>query len=333
MATPVLADLRAACPQAEITVMCRSPVCDLLTEDPHIDELFCFRHASLFSRREERRNIIEKLRKGKYDAGILLTHSFSSAWWFWIGNVKQRVGYRSSGRRVLLTHPLHFPAQLNQQHLVLTYKNLLKPFGISVSNTAPRLYLRDKEVIEAKEFLKEYHVPSEAVIVGMNPGATYGSAKCWLPERFREVAKRLLEDPAVVVLFFGDASTAPLVQELCQNFSSRVIPLAGKTSLRQLAALLSLCRLLLTNDSGPMHVADALGVPTIALFGSTSEIVTGPYCCGKVIHKHVQCSPCYQRVCPIDFRCMNQITSDEVYQAVRQELYGAKSNLVTLGSS
>ena len=116
MATPVLLDLRKAYPKARITAMCRTPLCDLLREDPEIDELFCFSKGSGFGRRSEKRNIIEKLRKGKYDLGILLTHSLSSAWWFWLGRVAKRLGYDCNGRKLLLTKSLPLPSNIQNQH-------------------------------------------------------------------------------------------------------------------------------------------------------------------------------------------------------------------------
>lgn len=327
MATPVLSDLRKAYPDAHITAMCRYPLCDLLKEDPEIDELFCFSKTSGLGRRVEKRNIIEKLRKGKYDLGVLLTHSFSSAWWFWQGKVENRLGYECNGRKLLLTHSVPLPENIQNQHLVVTYKMLLQNLGIPISDTAPRLFLAEKELEEARTLLRRFGVAKNGIVVGINPGATYGSAKCWLPERFREVTQRLLQDKDIYVVYFGDSNTASLVGEIGQGLSSRVINLAGLTSLRQLACLIRLCDVLLTNDSGPMHIADALGTPIVALFGSTSEVVTGPYHRGTVIHKHVECSPCYQRTCPIDFRCMKKIEADEVYEEISRILREKRSKL------
>jgi heptosyltransferase-2 len=327
MATPILTDLRKAYPDAHITAMCRRPICDLLREDTDINELFCFSKASGFGRRSERRDIIEKLRKGHYDLGILLTHSFSSAWWFWQGKVERRLGYSLNMRRFLLSDPVPVPKKLDQQHLVTTYKMLLQSLGIPLSDTRPRLFLAEKEIEEARALLMKWGVAKKSGVVGINPGATYGSAKCWLPERFREVTKRLLEDPELFVIYFGDQSTTQLVKEICQGLSPRVINLAGLTSIRELASLIHLCDVLLTNDSGPMHIGAALGTPVVALFGSTNETVTGPYMTGKVIHKHVECSPCYQRKCPIDFRCMKKIEADEVYSEIMQVLKSKKSKL------
>lgn len=327
MATPILSDLRRTYPKAYITAMCRSPICELLKENPEINELFCFSKASGFGRRIERRNIIEKLRKGNYDLGILLTHSFSSAWWFWLGKVKNRLGYECNGRKFLLTHSLPFPQNIQTQHLVVTYKMLLGLLGIPISDTPPHLYLTPKEIHAARVLLRQQGIPDGALVVGINPGASYGSAKCWLPERFREVTERLLCDKDVYVVYFGDQTSASLVKEICQGLSSRVINLAGMTSLRELASVISNCDVLLTNDSGPMHIADAIGTPIVALFGSTSEVVTGPYRSGTLIHKHVPCSPCYQRTCPIDFRCMKQIEADEVYEAINKILSAKRSKL------
>ena len=324
MATPILTDVRKQFPSAHITAMCRTPMCDLLKEDLDIDELFCFSKSNGFGRRSEKRDVIEKIRKGNYDLGILLTNWFSSAWLFWRGHVKRRLGFQGNGRGILLTDKVPFPANLKEQHLVLTYKNLLEPLGIPLSATKPRLFLTEKELEEAKVLLEQRGVSSRSKLVGINPGAAYGSAKCWLPERFREVAEKLLQQ-GIQVVFFGDQTTAPLVKDICQGLPPSVINLAGVTSIRQLASLIKLCDAFLTNDSGPMHIAAAVGTPLVALYGSTSEIVTGPYQTGTVIHKHVDCSPCYKRVCPIDFRCMKRIETDEVYDTLMKTLNSPKN--------
>ena len=157
MATPIISDLRKAYPNARITAMCRAPICDLLREDPEVDELFCFSKTSSFSRRSDKKNIIEKLRHGKYDLGVLLTHSLSSAWWFWQGGVKTKLGYDCNGRRFLLSEQVPLPENIERQHLVVTYKMLLEPLGISLSDTPPRLFLSDKEVEMAQEvYLKVF---------------------------------------------------------------------------------------------------------------------------------------------------------------------------------
>ena len=321
MATPVLEDVRRHWPNAEITAMCQSNVAGLLKEDPNIDEVFSFQRPNRWLHRIHQKDIIDPIRMGKYDLGILLTNSLSSAWWFWRGNVKKILGYQANVRKRLLCKRPPFPQNIEKQHLVITYKNLLESLGIPLSNTAPHLYVSKEEEDTAKELLRNYGITDKHHLIGINPGAAFGTAKCWLPERFKQVTEKLLEDPNVRILYFGDRIGAPLVNEICADMPETVIDLAGKTNLRELMALIKECNVFLTNDSGPMHIAAALGTPLVALFGSTSDIKTGPYNLkGKVIHKHVECSPCYKRVCPIDFRCMKRIEVDEVTQAIRQTL-------------
>lgn len=322
MATPVLKDLRVKFPEAKITAMCQSKIALLLRDDPNIDELYSFNRPSGWVHGvHETSELISTIHHGNYDLGVLLTNSFSSAWWFWRGNVKNRLGYADHFRSCFLTKAVPYPATISKQHLVITYKMLLEPLGIPVSDTAPQLYISPEEFENARELLMRDGVnPLEHTIIGINPGAAYGSAKCWLPERFVEVSKTLLEDPKVRLLFFGDPAGSSLVRSICDQLPDRVINFAGRTSLRELLALMLHCNAFLTNDSGPMHVASALGIPLVALFGSTSDVKTGPYKNGFVIHKHVECSPCYQRECPIDFRCMTRIESDEVVNAIKKQL-------------
>jgi heptosyltransferase II len=318
MATPILSALRQHWPEAALTAMCQSGIAALLENNPHLTEIYRFKKPSGWIHRSQQLDIIENLRHGEYDLGILLTNSFSSAWWFWRGCVAQRVGFKTHYRSFLLSRAVPLPDQIESQHQVLTYKALLESLGIPISDSGLELFVSEQEKQEAASLLASLEIPDRFKIVGINPGAAYGSAKCWMPDRFRTLTEKLLEDPGVSVLYFGDQAGAPLVGQICQGLGKRVINLAGKTSLRELMALFLYCSVVLTNDSGPMHIASALRVPLVALFGSTSSVKTGPYNGGIVIHKQVACSPCYKRECPIDFRCMKQIQVDEVYQALKK---------------
>lgn len=320
MATPVLAALKEKYPDASLTVMCQKPLGDLLEKDPHVDEIFSFQKPSTFWRRLSNRSIISKLRQGKYDLGVLLTNSFSSAWLFWRGKVKNRLGFIGDGRSFFLNQAAPFPELRKNQHLVKTYLELLKPLGIEGSSEKTALYLDEEEETKAHQFLDRFGVGKNDRLVGVNPGAAYGSAKCWLPDRFADVAKQMLQKiPNSYVLFFGDAGSKNLVSSMC--FGPRCINLAGSTNLRELMALIKICTVFLTNDSGPMHMASALGTDLVALFGSTDAIVTGPIK-GKVIFKNATCAPCFKRVCPIDFRCMKKIEVDEVKDALMEYVNG-----------
>lgn len=321
MATPILADLKTAFPDARLTVMCRSPLADLLNGNSYIDELLPFNKLCFSRAHSETKALLETLRHRKYDLGVLLTNSFSSAWGFWRGNVKRRVGFKKDLRSFFLTDPVALPKNIASQHLVLTYKQLLAPLRIPLSTTPPQLFLAEQTMSDARLLLKQQGIDLSLPLIGINPGAAYGTAKCWPPERFREVTEKLLKETKASILYFGDPSGSSLVEAICSGLPKRVINLAGKTSLCTLSALIKCCTVLLTNDSGPMHIASAVGTPLVALFGSTNEKATGPYLHGKVIHKHAPCSPCYQRICPIDFRCMKQIEVEEVLKAVLESLH------------
>jgi heptosyltransferase II len=297
MATPLLRDLKDRFPKAILTAMCSYPI---LSKDPSIDKIITSR---------------AQLRDGAYDLGILTTNSFSSAWQFFQGRVENRIGFKNELRSPLLTISLPFPEKRKEQHLVKTYKALLDPLNIPESSTKPQLYVDAEEINSVCE---QYNLQKGEPLIGINPTAAFGPAKCWLPERFRELAKRLAEDAKV--LFFGSGESVELVKEMCHGLPPNVINLAGATSLRELLAITSLCDLFITNDSGPMHIADAFGIPLVAIFGSTSPIATGPYNTNEVLQKKVSCAPCFKRECPIDFRCMKRITVDDVYNEARRKL-------------
>lgn len=312
MATPVIEEVRRFFPEAEITLMCQGIIGDLFLEDPRADSLFRFKKISGWIHQKERKRIIDPLKKGAFDLGILLTNSLSSAWWFYRGGVKERLGFSTHMRSFLLKPSVRLPKNVENQHLVKTYKELLIPLGITPTDSTPTLFLSPEEELKAENILQKFSTPGSKWI-GINPGAAFGSAKCWLPDRFRALIEKILAETPHRVVCFGDQAGAPLVKEITEGLGERVLNMAGRTTIRELMALIKAVDVFLTNDSGPMHIAAALKVPLLALFGSTSDVKTGPYMWGEVIHKHTFCSPCYKRVCPIDFQCMKKIEVDEVY--------------------
>jgi heptosyltransferase-2 len=158
-------------------------------------------------------------------------------------------------------------------------------------------------------------------VIGLNPGAFYGSAKRWFSERYAQVADTLLERHDARIIIFGSPGERAIADEVARRMKHRGIVLAGRTTLGQLMGLISQCSLLITNDSGPMHLAAALGIPQLAIFGSTSEVATGPLDGRAEVIKHpVDCSPCFLRECPIDFRCMTRISVDRVVAAAEEKL-------------
>ena len=203
--------------------------------------------------------------------------------------------------------------------------HLAAALGANPEPLPPQLFVTPEETKDTgnKFGLEKVTAP----IFGLNPGAEYGPAKRWPVEKFIAAAKEIQQRTHCAWLIFGgksDASTANQIESAIRNPQSAIINLAGKTSLRELMTLLKLCRVLLTNDTGPMHVAAALGPPVVAPFGSTSPELTGPGLPGDPRHRLLKsdapCSPCFLRECPIDFRCLNGVSAERVVEAVLQAI-------------
>src|ERR1019366_2838658 len=207
-------------------------------------------------------------------------------------------------------------------HQIHEYLHLVAALGANPEPLAPQLYvtLEEIETVRKKFRLENISQP----IYGLNPGAEYGPAKRWPVEKFIAAAKEIQQRTNCTWLLFGGKNDQPLTAQIESAIGNRqsAANLAGQTSLRDLMSLLKLCRVLLTNDTGPMHVAAALGTPVVVPFGSTSPELTGPGLPGDprpfLLKSDAPCSPCFLRECPIDFRCMNGISVERVVEAVLQ---------------
>jgi heptosyltransferase-2 len=206
----------------------------------------------------------------------------------------------------------------NTRHQVHRYLDLISYLGGNRDLVQPRIWVAPGEIPALTKFLREDSRP----FCGINAGAEFGPAKRWLPERFAEAALRIGEEYPCRWLIFGSQADQPIAAAIEQRLRAalpgreEVVNVAGQTSLLELCELIKFCRLLLTNDTGPMHLAYALGTPLVAVFGSTSPELTGPIGPhNAIVRAHVECTPCFQRVCPIDFRCMSSITTDQVVSA------------------
>lgn len=315
MATAVLSDIKRVFPYVKLTVLARENVSGLLKNDTDINCLFCLKKQNIFFRNKANKQVIEELKKTNFDYGILLTNSFSSAYLFYKANIKNIIGYKNDFRSFFIEHSPD-PLKINA-HQIIKYKNLLAPLGIAVSDTRPRLFLDIKEIDKAKDILYGNGFNDTRRLIGISPFAKYGRAKCWPADRFRQAAEILANDKKNFIVFTGDNYSRTLVDDICGGLPKNVISLAGKTNLRELACVIKLCSLFLTNDSGPMHIASALDIPLLALFGSTSSALTGPYNeKAVIINKKAECSPCFKRRCSRDFKCMNQIAVDEVLNKI-----------------
>ncbi len=228
--------------------------------------------------------------------------------------IPYRIGYATDGRKWLLTHSLNRPPTLKRIHQTQYYLNLIKVFGFQDDHFDLYLRLEDGIRNRAQELLETSGVGSSTPLVGINPSAAYGPAKQWLPERYAQLADRIHQSSGAQILLLGGPEDGLLGRQIAQMMRHAPVNLAGKTRLKEALALIERCRLLITNDSGLMHVAAALKVPLVAIFGSTDSRATGPLSPqSRVISVPVDCSPCLQSECPEGhLNCMDRIDVETV---------------------
>jgi heptosyltransferase-2 len=258
--------------------------------------------------------------RGAFDLGVLFPNSFASAWALYRAGVPERWGYATDGRKLLLTRSARVSARVRGESEVYYYRAMLQGVGLSVT-AAPDVSLvaRDEWRERAAALLG-----GPGAWVGLNPGASFGTAKRWHPVRFAAVADRLAARHDLRPVVLGSAAERPVAEALAAAMRAPVLNLCGRTSLGELMGVLSHLRLLLTNDSGPMHLAAALGTPLVAVFGSTDWRETAPFTDrAAVVRRTVYCSPCKLRECPIDHRCMTRVGIDEVAAAAERMLEAA----------
>ena len=321
LTTPALAALRAGFPQAKIAVLVKPAIAELLAGHPAVDEIVLNRDPGPHTGLGGKLSLARQLSRGRYDLAVLFQNAFEAAAITALAGIPNRYGYATDGRSFLLTHRVPLTPKIRRKHQVEYYLELLRPLGIPVVPTAPMLRTTLGEDAAVVEQLHAFGVKPDQVVIGLNPGSVYGSAKRWLPERFAQAADRLAADHGACVLIFGGRGEEELGHAIAGMMTAPTIVLSGYTTVRQLMALIKRCRLFITNDTGPMHIAAAFGVPLVAIFGPTNPATTSPYGPGHELVRHpVECSPCLLRECPIDHRCMQGIGVDMVHAAAVRQL-------------
>jgi len=314
MALPAIADLRRAFPEARLAVAARASVAAMFDLAAGIDQVITL---------EWNDSDVRRLREAGCDTAVLLPNSFASAWLVWRARVMQRWGYAGELRSWLLTRAVRKPTE--SLHQGAYYQALVRALGVSNGPMEAVLTAREADVAEARTLLTAGGWDGRRRLVAVAPGAAYGTAKQWLPEHFIALVGELVgTDGATCVLVGGkgsDAATTAQVREAQPpHVRDHVIDVAGATSLHLLAGVLSLADACVSNDSGAMHVAAALGVPVVAIFGPTNEHETAPLARAsrpaRVLTQAVECRPCMLRECPIDHRCMARVQPRDVRQAV-----------------
>ena len=314
MSLPAIRALHQVFPHAVVVMVARPWVADLYSREDSIDRIILYpAQKGLGAKRE----FAARLREERFDAAILLQNAFDAALLAWLAGIPERIGYNRDARGLLLTRAIPVPEPGDiPRHERFYYLELLRRAGL-IERFPPCDAIRLEGIDAARrggaEYLAALGISRPAI--GISPGAAYGNAKRWFPERFAAVARAF---PSASILLFGSVSE----RELCQSVAAQIPNahnLAGQTTLRDFIDLAAACRLFLTNDSGAMHVSSALGVPTVAIFGATDDTTTGPTGpMARVVRAHAECSPCLLRECPIDHRCMTAITAEMATAAALQ---------------
>jgi heptosyltransferase-2 len=322
MALPAMAAVRAAYPGAHIAVGAVPSIAPLFAETTSAaqDSVIVLQdHAAE----------ITALRAGEFDATLLLPNSFRAAWSAYRAAISERWGYSAAGRRALLTRAVRRPRR--RVHQSEYYLELVEGLGIARRSTSPHVAVGPATLARADSLLAEHGVVPGTICVGFAPGAAYGHAKRWPPRMVAETITRLTRDHGVRCVLFGAGGDRDSGREIESSLPPGVgvVNLITRTDLRVLAGAISRCAAFVSNDSGAMHLAAALAVPVIAIFGPTDERATAPVGgedpSGAVIQPDVLlqpvfCRPCMLRECPIDHRCMKRVTVDMVVSAVARRL-------------
>jgi heptosyltransferase II len=318
MSLPAIRALHARFPEAEIAVLARPWVADLYARETAVHRVIPYDAKPGFRGLARKLRAARALRPEKFECAILLQNAFEAAAIVWLAGIPRRVGYDRDGRGALLTDaiPVPQPGEI-PRHERFYYLEMLRRAGLIAKETESsevRLEGAGAAASKGAERFAQYELAPP--VIGLSPGAAYGTAKRWLPERFAEAAVEVARSQRGSVALFGSASERELCETVAQGIRAGGIVagnLAGQTTLREFIELAAACCVFLTNDSGAMHIASALGVPTVAVFGATDDSTTGPTGrLARVVREPVECSPCLLRECPIDHRCMTRVAAGRV---------------------
>jgi heptosyltransferase-2 len=316
MSLPAIRALRTRFSEAQITVLARPWVAALYEGESSIDRVIPLMARSGLRDWAAKWNLGRRLSREKFDLAVLLPNSFESAAIVWLARARRRIGYARDGRSALLTDaiPAPSPGEI-PRHERYYYLELLRRAGLIEAIPEVNEILLDG--------LDESRMRGEALfagrgialpVIGVNPGAAYGSAKRWLADRFAASARELAGRNRASIAIFGSAGERDLCAEVAKACGGE--NLAGATTLREFIDMSAACRLILANDSGAMHIAAAVGVPCVTVFGPTDETATGPTGpTARIIREPVDCAPCRLRECPIDHRCMTRVGVERVVSA------------------
>ena len=315
---PALGALDRRFPGAEIVILGRPWVAGLFGGQRGVDRILAYESAGAHRGLSGRWALGRQLRREGFDLALLFPNSWDAALVPWLAGIPVRVGYPTDGRRPLLTHPVTEAPGAAERHQVFRYLALAEALG-GAGEPTPRLAVTHQAGEEADRLLAAHGVEATAACIAVNPGSVYGSAKRWPAERFADAADRLAARWQARVLLIGSGREAGVLDAVAAFMREPAVQLGGRTDIAVLPGLLRRARLLLTNDTGAMHVAAAVGTPVLAIVGPTDAAATEPLgrrC--RYVRTPVPCSPCLLRECPIDHRCMTGVGVEQVVDAAEE---------------
>jgi len=327
MALPTVADLRRHAAAGRLVVAARPGVAELFHVVPGVDEVVTVPGARGAARWGALEANVRAVQQIEADVAVLLPNSLQSAVVARRAGIPERWGYRRNLRGWLLTRAV--PRPRGTVHQVDYYRHLVAALDIENGPRTPRLEAPTDAVDAARAILTDHGWTPGVQLLGLAPGAAYGGAKRWLPDRFATVADRLGRSHGAVSVFVGSEADGPAAWAIEAELDKigrtggrpATINLVGRTDLPQLMGVLALCAAFVSNDSGAMHLAAALGVPVVALFGPTDDRATAPVAArATVLTSTAWCRPCLLRECPLDHRCMTGIDADTVIRAAGELL-------------
>jgi len=318
--TPMISALSEGFPNATLSIVCKPHLKSLWQYNPYTNEIIVcdLKHdyKDIFSYFRLSREI----KKKEFDLAIILPHFFQAGLVYLLAGIPNRVGYTFRHRGLLFTIAIEPGKDHRKKHMVENYLDIVRVFGIEPKSRDYCLIIPDDKKSKAKNILRSFGITTRDIVIGINPGATYGSTKRWKKEKYAELCDKLISHYEAKVIIFGGPEDIELANEISNLMNKRSVILAGKTDLDELAALISQCNLFITNDSGSMHISVAVKTPVIGIFGSTSPTWTRPL--GHkdlIVKKDIACSPCFKRVCKYGtYECLKSITVDDVLREVEK---------------
>ncbi len=316
MTTPAIEAVRENFPESTLAVLARPWVTPLLENHPAVDKVLPLEKGNgYFSRTVEIFKAAGLVRRMKFDLAVLFQNAFEAALLAYLGGVRLRVGYNTDGRGLLLSHAVIRDEKVLNVHQVDYYLSILRAMGWEAESKDPTLFVAEKDTEAIQTLLSDEGIEQDHFLLGLSPGAVFGPAKRWPAERFATIGDWAAQRWGAKVVVMGSEGEMDVCRAVSQSMKHTPLNLCGRTTLGEAMALIERCHFFVTNDSGLMHIAAALSVPMVAIFGSTDPVATGPRSeKARIVRHPTDCAPCLRPECPTDYRCMLSIEPDEVWK-------------------